>query len=136
MPGFGRQCHRHPRLPTGIPLLGTEFGNKPSGPMQLGPASRSRDFYGGFPSLTANSIFSARSFFQVGSVKPAHENNYGFVAGPGPVRGAISRWMAPDKKLLGQRERQCAGASRLRARAAHHRFLPPTRLILRWIDAT
>src|SRR5438876_11823383 len=50
--------------------FGTEFGNKPSGPMHLGPASRSRDFYGGISFTHSNSIFSARSFFQVGSVKP------------------------------------------------------------------
>src|SRR2546427_3571953 len=31
----------------GIRYFGTEFGNKPSGPMHLGPVSRSRDFYGG-----------------------------------------------------------------------------------------
>ena len=55
--------------------FGTEFGNKPSGPMHLGPISRSRDFYGGISWTHSNSIFSARSFFQVGSVKPAHENN-------------------------------------------------------------
>src|SRR3989454_9588039 len=67
--------------------FGTEFGNKPSGPMHLGPASRSRDFYGGISFTHSNSIFSARSFFQAGSVKPAHENNYGFLAGPRPRAG-------------------------------------------------
>src|SRR5438128_11593561 len=67
--------------------FGTEFGNKPSGPMHLSPTSRSRDFYGGISWTHSNSIFSARSFFQVGSVKPAHENNYGFVAGLGLWRG-------------------------------------------------
>ncbi len=33
--------------------------------------------HGGVFETHQNSIFSARSFFQVGGVKPAHENNYG-----------------------------------------------------------
>src|SRR5881397_2072213 len=72
--------------------FGTEFGNKPSGPMHLGPASRSRDFYGGISFTHSNSIFSARSFFQAGSVKPAHETTTGLsrVLACGAAR--ISRW--------------------------------------------
>src|SRR5437773_5971247 len=81
--------------------FGTEFGNKPSGPMHLGPASRSRDFYGGISFTHSNSIFSARSFFQVGSVKPAHENNYGFVAGIGMWRGAHLTLDGSGQKLRG-----------------------------------
>src|SRR5438034_10218761 len=60
--------------------FGTEFGNRPTGPIHLSPASRSRDFYGGISFPHRNSIFSAPSFFQVCSLKPAHENNYGLVA--------------------------------------------------------
>src|ERR1041385_2032661 len=67
--------------------FGTEFGNKPSGPMHISQASVARDFHGGISFTHSNSIFSARSFFQVGNVKPAHENNYGFVAGACPGRG-------------------------------------------------
>jgi len=81
--------------------FGTEFGNKPSGPMHLGPASRSRDFYGGISFTHSNSIFSARSFFQAGSVKPAHENNYGFVAGLGLWRGAHLTLDGSGQKLRG-----------------------------------
>ena len=91
--------------------FGTEFGNRPTGPIHLSPASRSRDFYGGISFTHSNSIFSARSFFQVGSVKPAHENNYGFVAGLGLWRASHAGWLRT--KTSGQRERQCAGASRL-----------------------
>src|SRR5437867_2523576 len=72
--------------------FGTEFGNKPSGPMHLSPVSSSRDFHGGISFTHSNSIFSARSFFQVGSMKPAHENNYGFVAG-------VRRWRIPLPRL-------------------------------------
>src|SRR2546429_4178674 len=81
--------------------FGTEFGNKPSGPMHLGPAFGSRDFHGGISFTHSNSIFSARSFFQVGSVKPAHENNYGFVAGVCLWRGAHLPLDGSGPKLRG-----------------------------------
>src|SRR2546430_1173833 len=90
--------------------FGTEFGNKPSGPMHLGPASRSRDFYGGISFTHSNSIFSARSFFQAGSVKPAHENNYGFVAGIGLWRGAHLTVGGSGQKTRGRRDRKVVGA--------------------------
>src|SRR3989442_9329792 len=48
--------------------FGTEFGNRPSGPTHLSPASRSRYFYGGTSFTHNNSIFLARSFFQSGTV--------------------------------------------------------------------
>src|SRR5437762_6728080 len=44
--------------------FGTEFGNRPSGPMHLGPVSRSRDFYGGVSFIHSYRILFARSFFQ------------------------------------------------------------------------
>src|SRR5881296_170600 len=81
--------------------FGTEFGNKPSGPMHLSPVSGSRDFHGGISFTHNNSIFSARSFFQVGSVKPAHENNYGFVAGLGLWRVAHLMLDGSGQKLRG-----------------------------------
>jgi hypothetical protein len=68
--------------------FGTEFGNKPSPPMRLDPVRQSRDFHGGIYFTHDNSIFRARSFFQVGGVKPAHENDYGFAAGLGLWHGA------------------------------------------------
>ena len=81
--------------------FGTEFGNTPSGPIHLSPASNSRDFHGGISFTHSNSIFSARSFFQVGNVKPAHENNYGFVAGLGLWRGAHLTLDGSGQKLRG-----------------------------------
>src|SRR5437899_5302999 len=114
--------------------FGTEFGNKPSGPMHLGPASRSRDFYGGISFTHSNSIFSARSFFQAGSVKPAHENNYGFVAGLGLWRGAHLTLDGSGQKLRGS-----VNGNVLVPLASER--VPLTtdpaayRLIQRWIDA-
>ena len=68
--------------------FGTELGNKPSVLIQLDAVKHSRDFHGGISFTHGNSIFSARSFFQVGGVRPGHENNYGFAAGLGLWRGA------------------------------------------------
>src|SRR5437016_104755 len=117
--------------------FGTEFGNKPSGPMHLGPAvtaPRSRDFYGGISFTHSNSIFSARSFFQVGSVKPAHENNYGFVAGLGLWRGAHLTLDGSGQKLRGS-----VNGNVLVPLASERVPLttdpPALRLTQRWIDA-
>src|SRR6202166_5339692 len=68
--------------------FGTEFGNNPGGLIHLNPLNRSRGFHGGISFTRSDSIFSARSFFQVGGVQPAHENDYGFTAGLGLWRGA------------------------------------------------
>src|SRR5215472_1658400 len=63
--------------------FGTEFGNSPTSLIHLNPLKHSRDFHGGLSFTRSDSIFSARSFFQVGGVQPAHENDYGFTAGLG-----------------------------------------------------
>src|SRR5579871_319985 len=68
--------------------FGTEFGNSPAGPIHLNALTRSRDFHGGLSFTRSDSIFSSRTFFQVGSVQPAHENDYGITAGLGLWRGA------------------------------------------------
>jgi hypothetical protein len=68
--------------------FGSEFGNLPGSLIHLNPVNRPRDFHVGISFARADSIFSARSFFQVGGVEPAHENDYGFTAGFGLWRGA------------------------------------------------
>jgi hypothetical protein len=68
--------------------FGTEFGNNPVSPIHLSPLKRSRDFHGGLSFTRSDNIFSARSFFQVGGVQPAHENDYAFTAGLGLWHGA------------------------------------------------
>ena len=60
--------------------FGAEFGNAPSAVLAV-PAAGGAGFHGRMYFSHLNSIFSARSFFQVGDVKPAHENDYGFVLG-------------------------------------------------------
>ena len=54
--------------------FGAEFGVAPSGGLHLSPGRASQNIHGLFLWTHANSIFSARSFFQVGDVLPAREN--------------------------------------------------------------
>ena len=70
--------------------FGTEFGNSPRRPIHLAPLGR-RDMHGSFYESHGNSVFSARSFFQVGAVKPAHRNDYGLqFLMPLPAQSSLS----------------------------------------------
>lgn len=60
--------------------FGSEFGNAPRSAITI-PNRLKQGFHGQVYGSHLNSIFSARSFFQVGAVKPARENDYGFNAG-------------------------------------------------------
>ncbi len=57
--------------------FGAEFGGAPSQPLHVAP-SGATGFHGRVYEAHSNSIFTARSFFQAGDVKPARENDYGF----------------------------------------------------------
>lgn len=56
--------------------FGGEFGNRPAAPFHLTPV-RGNGFHGSLFANHLNSIFNARSFFTVGGLPPARENNYG-----------------------------------------------------------
>jgi hypothetical protein len=58
----------------------SEYGAPPSPPVHLA-RRRPGGVHGSLFETHNNSIFSARAFFQVGGVKPARENNYGFNLG-------------------------------------------------------
>jgi len=59
--------------------FGSEYGNAPTSPIHMSPApTGSRAVHGRIHYTHLNSASSARTFFQVGGVKPAHENEYGF----------------------------------------------------------
>ena len=60
--------------------FGSEFGRRGQSPRHLA-ASKFSGFHGTVYETHLNSLFTARSFFQVGDVKPARENDYGFTAG-------------------------------------------------------
>ena len=62
--------------------FGKEFGGSPSSPLHVNSRS-SRDVHGAANWTHGNSLFSARSFFQVGRVQPARSNDYsGTLAAP------------------------------------------------------
>ena len=56
--------------------FGSEFGNPPNRQIHLKASTRG-GMHGSFYETHGNSVFSARSFFQVGAVKPARTNDYG-----------------------------------------------------------
>ncbi len=60
--------------------FGAEFGNAPASLISATGQLR-RGFHGTVYAAHLNSVTSARAFFQVGSVKPARENDYGFSVG-------------------------------------------------------
>src|SRR4051794_23746520 len=60
----------------------SEFGNPPGALLYVAPTNRG-SVHGSLFESHRNSIFSARSFFQVGGLEPAHDNDYGFnIAAP------------------------------------------------------
>ena len=60
----------------------SEFGNPPGALLYVAPTNRG-SVHGSLFESHRNSAFSARSFFQVGGLEPAHDNDYGFnVAAP------------------------------------------------------
>jgi len=77
-----------------------EFGNPPSAAIRLIRAARA-GWHGNLYINHQNSIFSARSFFQAGDVKPAHENRYGFTTGLTPWRGGYVFIQGGQDKLRG-----------------------------------
>ena len=57
--------------------FGSEFGNRPTASFHLAPV-RGNGFHCSLFETHLNSLFNARSFFTVGGLPPARENNYGF----------------------------------------------------------
>jgi len=80
--------------------FGAEFGNSPSVSLHV-TASGKPTFHGRFYESHQNSVFSARSFFQVGDVKPARENDYGFALGARAWRSATFFLQAGQQKVRG-----------------------------------
>ncbi|MFN7928008.1 MAG: hypothetical protein U0Y68_08680 [Blastocatellia bacterium] len=57
--------------------FGAEFGSAPKAALVI-PVKLKAGWHGELRFKHLNSVFSARTFFQVGPVKPARENDYGF----------------------------------------------------------
>ncbi|MBI4874842.1 MAG: hypothetical protein HY822_09450 [Acidobacteria bacterium] len=81
--------------------FGAEFGNAPAPVLHLSAPFAARGFHGRLYETHQNSVFSARSFFQAGGVKPARENDYGLRTGMGLWRGATLSAEASRQKLRG-----------------------------------
>ena len=77
--------------------FGSEYGKPPTPPVHAPPAPAG-GFHGDAFWRHNNSLFSARSFFQVGSVRPARENLYGVnLAAPLGALGAITLGVSQNK---------------------------------------
>ncbi len=80
--------------------FGAEFGAGPSSSRHAGAAS-AQDLHGDAFFRHDNSVFRARSFFQVGDVQPARENDYGFTVGSSLFRGAAFTADASRQRIRG-----------------------------------
>jgi hypothetical protein len=80
--------------------FGSEFGNAPTSAIHLSGSARA-GWHGNVFENHQNSVFSARSFFQVGDVKPAHENRYGFATGFTPWKGGYLSLQGRQDMLRG-----------------------------------
>ena len=65
-----------------------EYGNPTRAPIHA-QAQNGTDWHGNLFWTHNNSVFNARSFFQVGGVRPARQNQYGGTAGGTPWKGAF-----------------------------------------------
>jgi len=80
--------------------FGAELGNAPRGSISV-PGALKQGFHGQLYESHQNSVFSARSFFQIGAVKPAHENDYGFNFGLSPLAKTKLFVEASQQKIRG-----------------------------------
>ena len=113
--------------------FGTEFGVPSPAPLHVA-APVGRGWHGNVYASHLNSVFSARKFFQVGDVRPAHENDYGFRAGAPLWHGASLLIDGSQQRLRGNVNRDV-----LVPRPDERTPLatdPATRAIVtRWLDA-
>ena len=81
--------------------FGKEFGGRPVEPLHVAPRPGA-GLHGNLFWSHENSVFNARSFFQVGDVQPARTNDYGLTVGFPAWRGARWTLEASQRKLRGQ----------------------------------
>ncbi len=81
--------------------FGAEFGGAPSSPLHVNRTSPS-GLHGTARWMHNNSIFSARSFFQVGEVQPARSNDYGGTLTTSLWQGGFLTVSGGQRKLRGQ----------------------------------
>ena len=84
-----------------VRYFGKEFGGSPQKQIHL-PQSATSDFHGKLSWGHGNSLLSARSFFQVGDVQPARNNDYGVSASTALGKKTSLSIDAGQRKLRGQ----------------------------------
>lgn len=82
--------------------FGSEYGTSPAPLLHVGASKPAADFHGLLFATHSNSVFSARSFFQVGGVKPARENQYGINLAGGLWKNAFLTLDGSQHKVRGQ----------------------------------
>ena len=81
--------------------FGSEFGGSPSSPLHVSNTASS-SVHGSASWTHNNSIFSARSFFQVGNVQPSRSNDYGGTLTTPLWTGGFLTLTGGQRKLRGQ----------------------------------
>ena len=82
----------------------TEFGQPPRGVVTVGVPLPTTRWRGQIFTFHQNSVLNARSFFQVGEVKPSRTNHFGGMIG-GPINpGGIHRVAARSTRVLPGRD--------------------------------
>ncbi len=77
-----------PQFLPDLNYFGSEYGVAPTIGLHVPPRTR-RALHGRLYESHQNSVFGARAFFQVGGLKPAHDNQYGFAVEAPLWRGAF-----------------------------------------------
>ena len=80
---------------------GAEYGNAAAGQIHLTPPKPVTVWHGSLTETHGNSVFSARSFFQFGPVKPSHSNQFGFQLGGGLWKGSFLSVEATEDQTRG-----------------------------------
>ena len=80
--------------------FGSEFGNPATDSLHI-PGSTGSGIHGSLYEAHTNSMFQARSFFQVGDVQPARENDYGFNLGLPLWKGGYFTVDANQQRIRG-----------------------------------
>ncbi len=81
--------------------FGAEYGNRPPAPIHISPAKLASQIHGSLFETHGNSLFNARSFFTVGNLPNAHENQYGATLTFKPWKNAALTLDAGQNKLRG-----------------------------------
>ena len=102
-------------MPVEANYYAAEHGQTPAESLHLRPSARQADWHADLTESLQNSVFNARTFFQVGPVKPSHRNLYGGRAsGRLPWLGRVSL-TANQRKIRGMVNGKRARAAGLRA---------------------